>query len=81
MCATLKSWEIGPRDEARLGLNIPKASRHEQNSSSTNSTLEELGPTYRFENCDPPEDLQYDVWHPLGVDHDQQQKEGATFSY
>ena len=72
-----------------LGLNVHKAvgANDEQNSSelevtpSENPTPEEVyqGPTYQFENYDPPEELQYDVWHLLGVDKDQQQKEAATF--
>ena len=72
-----------------LGLNVHKAvgSSDEQNSSeleitsSETSTLEEVyqGPAYQFENCDPPEELQYDVWHLLGVDQEQQQRESATF--
>ena len=48
--------------------------------SSKNPAPEEVhqGPGYLFENYDPPEELQY-VWHLLGVDKDQQQKEAATF--
>ena len=50
-------------------------------TSSETSTLEEVyqGPAYQFENCDHPEELQYDVWNLLGVDQDRQQRESATF--
>jgi hypothetical protein len=67
-----------------LGLNIARSNDERQISEpevTESLSLEEVYqvPTYRFENSDPPEELQYDVWHLLGMDQDQQQKEAATF--
>ena len=60
------------RNSLGLTLNVHNAagSSDKQNSSerleitsSETSTLEEVyqGPAYQFENCDHPEELQYDV--------------------
>ena len=36
-------------------------------------------PAYILENQHAPEEIQYDVWHLLGVDQQQQQREAAKF--
>ena len=68
-----------------LGLDIPTnaftSGDLQGSSSSNNLQLEEneMGPAFCFEDHNPPEEIQYDVWHLLGVDRDKQTKETAAF--
>lgn len=48
-------------------------------TTCTHSPMQSGFPIYCFEDQDLPEDLQYDIWHLLGVDQQQEQREAAKF--
>ena len=59
-----------------LGLDIPNTLSSVSSYDDQQDLISSIAPIYHFESHEPPGD---DVWHLLGVDGAQQQKEAATF--
>ena len=73
------------RDSLGLDTSANKAgpSQQDSNEEPIESTMQlgsQFSPIYYcFDNFELPEDIQYDIWHLLGVDQQQEQKEAAKF--
>ena len=52
---------------------------HSSEDPATSTLQSEFPVLFCFENFEFPEDLQYDIWHLLGVDKQQEQREAAKF--
>ena len=69
-----------------LGLNtsanddaVHQHSSEAPTSSTLSATQSDFPVLYCFGDHELPEDLQYDIWHLLGVDQQQEQREAAKF--
>ena len=73
------------RDSLGLGMTsanddaADQYSIEEPTSSTLSATQSSFPVLHCFGNHELPEDLQYDIWHLLGVDQQQEQREAAKF--
>ena len=70
------------RDTLGLSTSTGESGDQVQHSSmirEPDNCSESAQSAYRFDHHDLPDDIQYDIWHLLGVDQQQQQKEAAKF--